>query len=108
MLRRLCAELLDRADYLFTVARLTVLDWLAPPRETPLIEQSARKENVSEKRSPRSISIIRDREHRDGTALGDDEVRGAFPCLATADPRHRSAASGRVSERATGPTALRD
>jgi hypothetical protein len=36
MLRRLCAELLDRADYLFTVTRLTVLDWLAgPPPKTP-------------------------------------------------------------------------
>ncbi len=36
MLRRLCAELLDRADYLLTVARLTVLDWLAGlPPETP-------------------------------------------------------------------------
>jgi hypothetical protein len=30
MLRRLCAELADRADYLLTLARLTVLDWLAP------------------------------------------------------------------------------
>jgi hypothetical protein len=36
MFRRLCAEFLDRADYLLTLARLTVLDWLAgPPPETP-------------------------------------------------------------------------
>ncbi len=35
MLRRLCAELLDRAEYLLTLARLTVLDWLAPMPETP-------------------------------------------------------------------------
>jgi hypothetical protein len=30
MLRRLAAELVDRADYLLTLARLTVLDRLAP------------------------------------------------------------------------------
>ncbi len=31
----LCSEFLDRADYLLTLARLTVLDWLAgPPPET--------------------------------------------------------------------------
>ena len=35
MFRRLCAELLDRADYLLTLARLTFLDWLAPLPETP-------------------------------------------------------------------------
>lgn len=36
MLRRLCADLLDRADYLLTLARLTVLDWVAElPPETP-------------------------------------------------------------------------
>jgi hypothetical protein len=36
MFRRLCAEFLDRADYLLTLARLTVLDWLAgPPPDTP-------------------------------------------------------------------------
>jgi hypothetical protein len=36
MLRRPCAELLDRAHYLLTLARLTVLDWLTgPPLETP-------------------------------------------------------------------------
>jgi hypothetical protein len=35
VLRRLSAELLDRADYLFTSARLRVLDWLAPMPETP-------------------------------------------------------------------------
>ncbi len=35
MLRRLCAKLLDRADYLLTLARLTVLDRLAPLPETP-------------------------------------------------------------------------
>jgi hypothetical protein len=33
--RRFCAELLDRADYLLTLARLTVLDWRAPMPETP-------------------------------------------------------------------------
>jgi hypothetical protein len=33
---RLYSEFLDRADYLLTLARLTVLDWLAgPPPETP-------------------------------------------------------------------------
>jgi hypothetical protein len=36
MLRRPCAELLDRTDYLLMLARLTALDWLAgPPPETP-------------------------------------------------------------------------
>jgi hypothetical protein len=35
VLRRLCAKFLDRADYLLTLARLTVLDWLAPMPETP-------------------------------------------------------------------------
>jgi hypothetical protein len=36
MVRHLCAELLDRVDYLVTLARLTVLDWLAGPLpETP-------------------------------------------------------------------------
>ena len=36
VLRRLCAELVDRVDHLLTLARLTVLDWLAgPPPETP-------------------------------------------------------------------------
>ncbi len=35
MLRRLWTELLDWADYIFTLARLTVLDWLAPMPETP-------------------------------------------------------------------------
>ncbi len=36
MLSGLCAEFLDRADYLLTLARLTVLDWLAgPAAETP-------------------------------------------------------------------------
>ncbi len=35
MLRRLCAELLDRAEYLLTLTRLTVLDWVAPLPETP-------------------------------------------------------------------------
>jgi hypothetical protein len=34
MLRRLAAELLDRAEYLLTLARLTVLDWLAPLPES--------------------------------------------------------------------------
>jgi hypothetical protein len=35
MLRRFCSELLDRPDYLLTLVRLTVLDWLSPPPETP-------------------------------------------------------------------------
>jgi hypothetical protein len=35
MLRRLCAKLLDRTDYLLTLARLTILDWLAPLPESP-------------------------------------------------------------------------
>ena len=36
MLRRLCFEVLDRLDHAWTLARLTVLDWLAgPPPETP-------------------------------------------------------------------------
>jgi hypothetical protein len=36
MLRRLAAELTDRVDYVLTLVRLTVLDWLAaPPPETP-------------------------------------------------------------------------
>jgi hypothetical protein len=35
LIRRLCSELLDRADYLLKLARLTVLDWLAPIPETP-------------------------------------------------------------------------
>ncbi len=36
MLRRLSAGLLDRADYLLTLPRLSVLDWVAgPPAETP-------------------------------------------------------------------------
>jgi hypothetical protein len=36
MLRRLCADLLDRADYLLTLARLTIVDWLVgPPPQTP-------------------------------------------------------------------------
>jgi hypothetical protein len=35
MFRRLWAELLDHADYLLTLMRLTVLDWFAgPPPET--------------------------------------------------------------------------
>jgi hypothetical protein len=36
MLRRLCAELLDRTDHLLALARLTVLDWLAPLPETSI------------------------------------------------------------------------
>jgi hypothetical protein len=36
VLRRLSAGLIDQADYLLTLARLTVLDWLVGPRpETP-------------------------------------------------------------------------
>jgi hypothetical protein len=35
MLRRLCTKLLDQADYLVTLARLTILDWVAPMPETP-------------------------------------------------------------------------
>jgi hypothetical protein len=35
MLRRICDELLDRADYALTLARRTVLDWLSPMPETP-------------------------------------------------------------------------
>ncbi len=36
VLRRLAYVALYRADYLWTLARLTVLDWLAgPPPETP-------------------------------------------------------------------------
>ncbi len=36
MFRRLSAGLIDQADYLLALARLTVLDWLAGPRpETP-------------------------------------------------------------------------
>ena len=35
MLRRLADMALDRADYLLTLARLTLLDWLAPMPETP-------------------------------------------------------------------------
>jgi hypothetical protein len=36
MLRCLAAKILDRADYLLTLGRLAVLDWLAgPPPETP-------------------------------------------------------------------------
>jgi hypothetical protein len=36
VLSRLCFCILDRADYLLTLARLTVLDWLAGPMpETP-------------------------------------------------------------------------
>jgi hypothetical protein len=31
-----CAELLDRADYPVTLARLAVLDWLHPSQETPV------------------------------------------------------------------------
>ncbi len=34
MVRRLCFEILDRADYVLTLARLTFLDWLAPMPET--------------------------------------------------------------------------
>jgi hypothetical protein len=43
MLGRLCAELLDRADYLLTLARLTVLDWLAPKTETA-VDRAIREE----------------------------------------------------------------
>jgi hypothetical protein len=36
MLRRRWAELIDHADYLLTLGRLTLLDWLAgTPPETP-------------------------------------------------------------------------
>jgi hypothetical protein len=43
MLRRLCAAFLDRADYLLTLTRLTVLDWVAPLPETPT-DQAIREE----------------------------------------------------------------
>jgi hypothetical protein len=43
MLRRLFAELLERADYLLTRTRLSVLDWLAPPQETP-VDRAIREE----------------------------------------------------------------
>jgi hypothetical protein len=35
MLRRLWIELVGRADYVLTLARLTILDWLWPMPETP-------------------------------------------------------------------------
>ena len=34
---------LDYAEYLITFARLAVLDWLAPPRETP-VDRAIREE----------------------------------------------------------------
>jgi hypothetical protein len=40
-----CAELLDRADYLVTLARLAMLDWLYPPEETP-VDRAIREEGV--------------------------------------------------------------
>ena len=36
MIRRLCAELLDRANYVLALARLTLLDRMAPNTETPV------------------------------------------------------------------------
>jgi hypothetical protein len=59
MLRRLCAELLDRVDYLLTLVRLTVLDWLAPlpeSRRRRPTEQSESKANGCEGRSLFSTS----------------------------------------------------
>jgi hypothetical protein len=64
MVRRLCAELLVRADCLLTLARLTVLDWLAgPPPETPT-DRAIREENASgcARRFQKSISTIRSRD----------------------------------------------
>jgi hypothetical protein len=44
MLRRLCLEVLDRLDRAWTLARLTVHDWLAgPPPETP-VDRAIREE----------------------------------------------------------------
>jgi hypothetical protein len=43
--RRFCAELLDRADYLLTLARLTVLDWLSPMPETA-VDRAIREEGI--------------------------------------------------------------
>jgi hypothetical protein len=44
MFRRISAELLDRADYLLTLARLMVLDWIpGPGPETP-VDRAIREE----------------------------------------------------------------
>jgi hypothetical protein len=40
---RWLSAVLDRADYLLTLARLSVLDWLHPPRETP-VDRAIREE----------------------------------------------------------------
>lgn len=60
MLRRLCFEILNRVDYLLTLARLTIADWLAgPPPETPT-DRAIREEGERIRKAfPKSISIIR-------------------------------------------------
>jgi hypothetical protein len=48
MLRRLCAKFLDWTDHVWTLARLTVLDWPAgPPPETPT-DRAIREEGEGE------------------------------------------------------------
>jgi hypothetical protein len=45
MLRRLCAELLDWTNHLWTLARLTVLDWLTGPPPEISIDRAVREES---------------------------------------------------------------
>jgi hypothetical protein len=57
VLRRLCAELVDRAGYRLTLARLTVLDWLAAPPETRLIALSGTEGERLRKAFPQSLKV---------------------------------------------------
>jgi len=44
MLRRLVYIVLDRADYLLTLARLTILDWVTGPPPETSIDRAIREE----------------------------------------------------------------
>jgi hypothetical protein len=67
---------LDYAEYLLTFARLAVLDWLYPPRETP-VDPAIREEGERLRKAfPMvGISTILDREFLGLTALGITDQR---------------------------------
>ena len=72
-LARLHCDALDRADYLVTLARLRVLDWIAGPEpETEADLRRGRSAKGCARRFRRWTLIIR---HRDGTDQIDGETR---------------------------------
>ena len=73
MLRRLCAEALDRGDYLLTLARLSVLDWLVPRPETPA-DRAIREQGERLRKAFPTIDFDHPGRVRRGlTALGADD-----------------------------------